>query len=135
MPITFLYAEDDPMSRQVMHVMLTKLELEGGAEVTIFEDSSNFMERVKALPKVPDVILLDVQITPHTGFEMLKMLRADSAYDGKPIIAMTASVTVSDIEDLKKAGFDGLIAKPVRKKVFPELLERILAGDAVWYVP
>jgi len=48
---------------------------------------------------------------------------------------MTASVTVSDIEDLKKAGFDGLIAKPVRKKVFPELLDRILSGDAVWYVP
>jgi CheY-like chemotaxis protein len=135
MPISFLYAEDDPMSRQVMHVMLTKLTLDGGAEVTIFEDSSNFMERVKALPKVPDVIFLDVQITPHTGFEMLKMLRGDSAYDGKPIIAMTASVTVSDIEDLKKAGFDGLIAKPVRKKVFPELLERILSGDAVWYVP
>ncbi|MDZ4671253.1 MAG: response regulator [Phototrophicales bacterium] len=135
MPISFLYAEDDPMSRQVMHVMLTKLALGGGAEVTIFEDSSNFMDRVKALPKVPDVIFLDVQITPHTGFEMLKMLRGDTAYDGKPIIAMTASVTVSDIEDLKKAGFDGLIAKPVRKKVFPELLDRILSGDAVWYVP
>ena len=101
MPISFLYAEDDPMSRQVMHVMLTKLALGGGAEVTIFEDSSNFMDRVKALPKVPDVIFLDVQITPHTGFEMLKMLRGDTAYDGKPIIAMTASVTVSDIEDLK----------------------------------
>lgn len=135
MPLTFLYAEDDPMSRQVMSVMLTKLEIEGGTEVTIFEDSSNFMERVKALPKVPDVIFLDVQITPHSGFEMLKMLREDPAYKGKPIIAMTASVTVSDIEDLKKAGFDGLIAKPVRKKVFPELLDRILSGDDVWYVP
>lgn len=135
MPLTFLYAEDDPMSRQVMNVMLTKLEIEGGTEVTIFEDSSNFMERVKALPKVPDVIFLDVQIMPHSGFEMLKMLREDPAYNGKPIIAMTASVTVSDIEDLKKAGFDGLIAKPVRKKVFPELLDRILSGDDVWYVP
>lgn len=128
---SFLYVEDDPMSRVVMEKMITGLE---GA-VTIFEDSEDFMTRVKALAQKPDVVFLDVQIGPLDGFEMLNLLRKEAEYNGVPIIAMTASVTVSEIEELKKAGFDGLIAKPVRKRIFPELLGRLLKGEPIWYVP
>lgn len=128
---SFLYVEDDTMSRQVMDRMITSLS----STITIFEDSAQFVERINALETIPDAVFLDVQIGPLSGFEMLKVLREDARFDPVPIIAMTASVTVSEINELKDAGFDGLIAKPVRKRIFPELLERVLAGEAVWYVP
>jgi CheY-like chemotaxis protein len=50
------------------------------------------------------------------------------------IIAMTASVMMVDVEQLKAAGFSGLLGKPIRNRTFPEMLERILEGDAVWYI-
>ncbi len=128
---SFLYVEDDNMSRQVMDRMITTLS----STITIFEDSAQFTERISALETIPDAVFLDVQIGPLNGFEMLKILRDNKRFDDVPIIAMTASVTVSEINELKEAGFDGLIAKPVRKRMFPELLERVLAGEAVWYVP
>lgn len=32
-------------------------------------------------------------------------------------------------------GFDGLIGKPLSHKVFPRLLEQIMSGDEIWYIP
>lgn len=131
--LSFLYVEDDDMSRTVMQYM-TKL-LDAEPTVIIWEDSSDFLDRLRALDAVPDIVFLDVQIGPIDGFEMLQQIRGEPAYTNVPVIAMTASVTSSEIEDLKQAGFDGLIAKPVRKKLFAELIKRILDGESIWYVP
>jgi CheY-like chemotaxis protein len=129
----FLYVEDDMSSRKVVELLLTKVM--GYREVTIFEDSANFMERVRALPQVPDVIFLDVQITPHDGYEMIKMLRSEPAYQEAKIIAMTANVMSHDVEQLQQVGFSGLIGKPVLKENFADLVKKLLGGESVWYVP
>jgi CheY-like chemotaxis protein len=129
----FLYVEDDMLSRKVMEMMIKLLM--GYQKLTIFESSANFMDRVQTLAEPPDVILLDVQIGPHDGYEMLDMLRQNREFENATIIAMTANVMSHDVEALKRAGFDGLIGKPVMKEVVPELLTRILAGEQVWYVP
>lgn len=127
--LSFLYVEDDPSSRRLIELIVTAVIK---ANVTIFDSSENFMERVRALPVMPDAIFLDVQIEPHDGFEMLKMLRSDPAYENMPVIAMTASVMSSDVERLKKAGFNGLLGKPIRKKAFPDQLKQIIAGESLW---
>jgi CheY-like chemotaxis protein len=129
----FLYVEDDMSSRKVVELLLTKVM--GYRHVTIFEDSVNFMERVRALPQAPDVIFLDVQITPHDGYEMIKMLRSEPAYQEAKIIAMTANVMSHDVEQLQQVGFSGLIGKPVLKENFADLVEKLLSGEPIWYVP
>lgn len=132
--LTFLYVEDDKMSREVMGRMLQGLASDP-ERVTIWEDSRDFLDKVRKMQPAPDVVFLDVQIGPIDGFEMLKLLKQEPMYEKIPIIAMTASVTVSEIEQLRTSGFDGLIAKPVRKRIFPELVQKILDGEDVWYVP
>lgn len=129
---SILYVEDDMLSREVMRLLLQK-EL-GYTGLTIIDDNHDFMDKVRALPRVPDVIFLDIQMRPHDGYEMLSMLRADEAYRDCQIIAMTASVMATDVEALKKAGFNGLIGKPIIRQAFPDHLEQILAGKAVWFV-
>ena len=127
-----LYVEDDMLSREVMRLLLQK-EL-GYTELTIIDDNTDFMDKVRALGRVPDVIFLDIQMRPYDGYQMLEMLRADEAYRDCQIIAMTASVMATDVEALKKAGFSGLIGKPIMRQAFPDQLEQILAGKAVWFV-
>mgnify|MGYP001063547619 CR=1 FL=1 len=131
----FLYVEDDAMSRQVVKILLTRAMGYAEDDVTIFEDSAGFLERLRALPAQPDVIFLDIHMQPLDGYEVLELLRMEPGYEETAIIAMTAGVMSTDIENLREAGFNGMIGKPVRKKVFPELLERILAGEAVWFTP
>ena len=31
-------------------------------------------------------------------------------------------------------GFNGVIAKPIRMKAMPDLLERLIYGEEVWYI-
>ncbi|MBN2303985.1 MAG: response regulator [Anaerolineae bacterium] len=130
--ITCLYVEDDPMSREAIRVILTRVV--GVKHLTVFEDSANFMARLKALENQPDLILLDIHMTPFTGFEMLAMLRNDPAYQSTRVVALTASVMNEEVELLKRSGFDGVIGKPINVASFPRLLERVAQGESIWYI-
>lgn len=127
---SFLYVEDDPLSRQVMRVIMeTVLEVD---KLAIFENSIDFMDHVRALPYIPDVILLDIYLYPQDGFELIAMLRNDEAYRNCKIIAITASVMIEETDMMKKRGFDAVIAKPIRLKTFPATIESILDGTFSW---
>ena len=129
---SYLYVEDTASNRAVMQVLIMKVI--GGRNLTMFEDSSNFMERVKNLPACPDLFILDIHVQPHDGFEMLRMLRADPDYRHAKVIAITASVTSEEVERLRSSGFDGAIGKPVNMSAFPGLIARILAGESLWSI-
>lgn len=126
-----LYVEDEIRSRRVMQMITSDLDLPA---VTLFEDSTDFLERVLALSPKPDLIFLDIHMKPYTGFQLLEMLRATGGFETIPIVAMTASVMNEEIQALRTAGFDGCIAKPIDFDSFPEILNRIMSGEKVWRI-
>lgn len=126
-----LYVEDEPRSRRVMQMITDDMEL---TNVTIFEDSTDFLTRAAALEPKPDVIFLDIHMKPYTGFEMLAMLQKTPAFEGVPVVAMTASVMNEEIQQLRETGFDGCVAKPIDFDSFPEVLNRIMRGEKVWRI-
>lgn len=127
-----LYVEDDPKSRKVMEMTL-KLGMKL-THVTIFDDSANFVERVKAIEPRPEVIFLDIHVKPHSGFELLEMLRQMDQFKNVPIVALTASVMNEEVLTLRTAGFDGCFAKPLDIEVFPDNLRRVLNGEHIWRI-
>jgi len=129
---SFLYIEDDFLSRQVMEVILTVAM--GYQDLAIFEDSTDYMARIKSLSFTPDVIFLDIHMRPHTGVEILKSLRTEDRYAKSRIVALTASVMNEEVELLKHAGFDGVFAKPLNELTFPGMLGRVLNGEQIWSV-
>jgi CheY-like chemotaxis protein len=130
--LNVLYVEDDEGSRNVvrmaqrMNPQLMKL--------AIFEDSKDFEQRLLNLQPQPEMIFLDIHVKPLTGFEMLEIIRAYEQYTQVPVIAMTASVMNEEVQILKNAGFDGVFSKPLDLDIFPELLQRVMQGERVWYV-
>lgn len=128
----FLYVEDDALSREIMQ-MIMQMGL-GVKQLVMFEDSSNFMQRLSNLAETPDVIMLDIHVKPHDGFQMLAMLRADARYQHAKIIALTASVMNEEVDRLRQNGFDGAIAKPLSMQTFPDLLQRVINGESVWHI-
>ncbi len=128
----FLYVEDDPTSREVMEMILVYRL--GYSDYQVFEDSTNFIQKLKGLPQKPNVIFLDIHMQPHDGFEMLKLIRNDSDYAHSMVIALTASVMNEEVAQLETAGFDGTIAKPIDPDVFPKLVSQILNGERVWFI-
>ena len=128
----FLYVEDDPTSRAVMEMLVRYWFAD--AELTIFEDSTDFITRLEALSSEPTIIFLDIHMQPYTGFEMLNMIQQHQGYTGSTVIALTASVMNEEVQQLEAAGFSGAIAKPLDREVFPELVAHILNGKTVWHV-
>jgi CheY-like chemotaxis protein len=127
-----LYVEDDAKSCKVMRVMLVNQM--GLSNVTIFEDSTDFLPRVAQLDPLPDIVFLDIHLKPYNGFEMLDMLRDHDHYQRIPIVALTASVMSEEVHRLRVSGFNGCIAKPISLERFPEILERFLTGEEIWQI-
>ena len=129
---SLLCVEDDASNRLVMKLLIEKtLSVKYYA---IFEDSKDFLPRVRNLPVRPDIILLDIHVSPVNGFQMLNMIREDSVYFDSKVVALTASVMNEEVERLRKSGFDGAIGKPINLSSFPVVIERILNGESIWQV-
>lgn len=127
-----LYVEDDYLSRMVIHILLQeKLDLQ---HVVILEDSQHFIDRIENLPFMPDIILLDIHMKPLNGFQMLSLLRDHPVFQHTLVVALTASVMNEEIDQLRNAGFNGVLAKPLDEDLFPEQLRRLLEGEAIWTV-
>lgn len=129
---TLVYVEDDENSIFVMKMVVERvMKL---PTLHVLQSSTDFVQQVKKLNVVPDVFLLDIQMKPFGGIELLAMLRRDSQFEQCKVIALTASVTNEEVSLLKNGGFDGAIAKPLNIEVFPDLITRIIRGEQVWYI-
>ena len=127
-----LCVEDDPSNRLVMKLLVEKML--NPKYYAIFEDSTDFIPRMRNLPTRPDIILLDIHVAPFNGFQMLQMIRDDSVYGDTKVVALTASVMNEEVERLRKSGFDGAIGKPIPLSAFPVIIERIINGETIWQV-
>lgn len=127
-----LYVDDDAGSREVMDLLL-RYTL-GFEHVTILDDSTHFVTVLRSLHPHPDIVLLDIHVQPYDGFTMLRMLREIEAFRDTPVVALTASVMNEEVQQLKSAGFRGVIAKPVDIDGFDATLKQFLRGESSWNI-
>jgi two-component system cell cycle response regulator DivK len=78
----------------------------------------------------PDLILMDIQLPGMSGIDALKILRADAATKGIPVIAVTASVMQQDRKQITEAGFDAYVGKPINLKEFLEAVRSALEAKS-----
>jgi CheY-like chemotaxis protein len=104
-----LCVEDDPSNRLGMKPLVEKTL--NARNYAIFEDSADFISGVQSLPAGPDIILLDIHVSPLNGFQMFRMIRDDPVYCDTKVVALTASVMNEEIERLRKSGIDLSIKK------------------------
>jgi two-component system, cell cycle response regulator DivK len=74
----------------------------------------------------PDLILMDIHLPGISGIEALKVLRAEAATAGIPVIAVTASVMQQDRKQITEAGFDAYVGKPINLKEFLDAVRKML---------
>lgn len=111
------------------------LELDG-FRVESAGSSEEVLERLNA--RVPDLILMDVQLPGQDGLSLTRQLKADPATATIPIVALTAHAMAGDRELALAAGCSGYISKPidtrtlgaqVRQFLTEERLESIVSAE------
>ncbi len=118
-----LVIDDNAQNRKVLVQLLAKQ----GVTSTEVPDSRTLSAALPSFGEV-NVVFLDLEMPGLNGYDVKDMLRSDLG--DMPIVACT--VHVSEINVVKKAGFDGFIGKPIDTSRFPEQLKRILSGVQVW---
>jgi two-component system cell cycle response regulator DivK len=81
-----------------------------------------------ARARVPDLVLMDIQLPGMSGIDAIARLRADAATAAIPVIAVTASVMQRDLKQITDAGFDGYVAKPINLRSFLDTVRTVLEG-------
>ena len=79
-----------------------------------------------AKEKVPDLVLMDIQLPGINGIEAFKQIRADPKTARIPVVALTASVTPTDRSQITAAGFDAFVGKPINLKEFLDTVKRLV---------
>lgn len=72
-----------------------------------------------AVGEPPDLVLMDLQLPGMDGYDGLRALRAEPATSGVPVLAVTALAMPQDREQVRRAGFDGYIEKPISVRDLP----------------
>ena len=81
-----------------------------------------------AKERLPDLVLMDIQLPGINGIEAFRQIRGDVKTARIPVIALTASVTPTDRSEITAAGFDAFIGKPISLKEFVETVKRLIEG-------
>lgn len=121
-----LLIDDDRNTLTILQSELLKL----GYIVTAVNHPSRVGETLERMNQI-DVIFLDLEMPVKSGFEVLQHLK-EMDIDA-PIIAHT--VHVDYLNEMRREGFDGMIAKPLDLDSLSTNLERIINGETVWQTP
>lgn len=95
-----------------------------------FTNVDDAIDGVTALDKIKHkdygLILSDWNMTPMTGYELLKSVRADERTKDVPFVMVTAEVKTENVIAARKAGVSNYIIKPFNLAVLKQKLSTVL---------
>ncbi|MUK62028.1 response regulator [Aliivibrio fischeri] len=119
---TVLVVEDNAINQKVASLLLKK----AGFSVEIANNGQEALDMVMAQTSSYSLVLMDCMMPIMDGFAATEAIRKWEENQEKkrlPIIALTASVFVEDIDKCYQSGMDDYVAKPFRKELILEKLE------------
>lgn len=130
--IRMLVAEDNPMNRRVVELLMAQ----SGVEITFAE---NGQEAVDVFCKGSfDIVLMDLQMPVMGGLQATREIRKWEGAQGRrptPIVALSANATDDHVAEAKDAGADDHVAKPIVREVLFETIARYSSGKTKTAAP
>ena len=123
-PLRVLLAEDDAMVRDLVKLMLDRLDV----DVAMAENGRQAVDCWRE--GGVDLILMDMQMPEMDGIEATRWIRElEGAQESKTcIFALTAHARREDREECMAAGMDGFMTKPIRMAELRSLIENCPCG-------
>lgn len=116
---TILIVEDNPLDMKLFRDLL---EIQGYATV----QARNGKEALTyARQHRPDLIVMDMDLPDISGLELTRRFRADAELRTFPIVVVTAFVTGGNEAEIRDAGCDAYIAKPISVSGFLHTCARV----------
>ncbi|MDR2590705.1 MAG: response regulator [Oscillospiraceae bacterium] len=119
-----LVAEDIEINREILIALLENT----GLTIDCVENGKEALDIIDVNPNKYDMVIMDIQMPIMDGLEATRRIRALHKHKRKklPIVAMTANVFQSDIDDCLEAGMDGHLSKPLDIDTVLDMLRKYL---------
>lgn len=123
--LDILLIEDDVIEVMKLNRAVSSLQLNHR-----IHEASNGEEALKVLEqkdKLPDIILLDLNMPKINGIEFLRIIKGDERLRHIPTIILTTSSNQRDLLECFKIGISGYVLKPLKYEDYVSKIEKLLA--------
>ena len=130
--LRIVLVEDNPADAQMFQMALRRAGKP--VELTILEDGHAALEHLTGVAaqnsSFPcDLVLLDLNLPVVSGFEVLEQIRSHPLLNPLPVVVMSGSSNIGEIERCYRAGANSYICKPGH---FEEILATASELMAYW---
>lgn len=91
------------------------------------KNGEDALEFLKDRSKIPDIILLDLNMPKINGIEFLKIIKANDDLKHIPTIILTTSSNQKDILECYNTGMSGYVLKPLKYEDYVKKIETVLS--------
>lgn len=123
--LNILLIEDDAIEVMKLNRAIKTFQLEHSViEAHNGEEALRILDNKS---KLPDIILLDLNMPKINGLEFLKILKNDEILKFIPTIVLTTSSNHKDVLECFKIGIAGYILKPLKYEDYISKIEKVLS--------
>ena len=119
-----LVVEDDADDLELTLRVLRKHRL--ADRVAVVRDGAEAIRYLTSSPK-PRVVLLDLKLPRLSGVEVLRRMRTDERMRDIPVVVLTSSSEIVDLDECYRSGTNSYVVKPVESSEFEATLSRLSA--------
>ena len=116
--LNLLIAEDEAVNRALIGNVLSQ-------QGWNFDMAANGAEAVELFPKKEyDAVLMDIKMPILNGYDALRLIKKIRPF--LPVVAQTAYALSDDEQNIRAAGFDGYLPKPIMKNQLVSIIDSII---------
>jgi CheY-like chemotaxis protein len=128
--VRILIADDNATNRTVLGRYLQAW----GCDFEQVDNGADAVERLRQAAgegRPYRAALLDMQMPGMDGDQTASVIRACPQIRETVLLCLTSNGVGADVEEVRRAGFDGRLSKPIRRSALRELLKEALSAEAI----
>jgi CheY-like chemotaxis protein len=122
--LDILLIEDDMIEVMKLNRVTSSLQL--NHRIIEANNGEEALKLLEEKEKLPDIILLDLNMPKLNGIEFLSILKNDDDLKHIPTVILTTSSNQKDLKECFKIGVSGYVLKPLKYEDYVYKISKIL---------
>ncbi|HRG39572.1 MAG TPA: response regulator [Bacteroidia bacterium] len=102
-------------------------KVDNSIKFTYAENGKKALSKLSELVQLPDIIFMDINMPELNGFECLKELKKCARLRTVPVVMLSTSVSLHDMNQSKELGAEMFYTKPSSYSKLRDLLQKIIS--------
>ncbi|NER11592.1 Response regulator receiver domain-containing protein [Muriicola jejuensis] len=123
--MNILFIEDDAIESMKLNRTISKWPVKH--KIIQAKNGEEALDILNGPEKLPDIILLDLNMPRMNGIEFLRILKDDAELRYLPTVILTTSQNRADLLECYRIGIAGYIIKPLKYEDYEDKIQKLIA--------